>query len=345
MTRATPTSPTTGPDIVASGGPASAATGGASARHDVAAAAPAWAGSPWRERLRRVLLAVAALVLLCAVWELYRAVGPTDGGRLFGVPVLPRATDTAMPHTWDIVAQLGEKEVRTAGSDTVGVAVAKAMWFSLRVAFAGLVVGVVVGVLLAVAMARLRIVERGLLPYVIASQTVPLVALAPLVAGWGGKLQLGSLEWERWMSVSMIAAYLAFFPVAVGMLRGLQSPGPNAVELMRSYAASWWQTLLRLRLPASVPFLLPALRLAAASAVIGAIVAEISTGTRGGIGRLIIDYSQSASSDASRLYDAVLGAAVAGLLFAGLISLVELALTWRRRHGGGRARPIRKVGT
>ncbi|WP_083418754.1 ABC transporter permease subunit [Pseudofrankia sp. BMG5.37] len=306
-----------------------------------AAPAPGPAAAGGRgERLRRVGLAVAAVVLVCAVWELYKLVGSPHGGRLFGVPVLPRNDDTSMPHIWSVLAQLGHKEVNTADSQTVGVAVLKGIWFTLRVALVGLVVGVVVGVLLAVLMARLKLVERGLLPYIIASQTVPLIALAPLVAGWAGKLKVGTLEWADWMTVSLIAAYLAFFPVAIGMLRGLQSPGANAVELMRSYAASWWQTLLRLRLPASVPFLLPALRLAAASAVIGAIVAEISTGTSGGVGRLIIAYSQSATSDATKLYDAVLGAAVTGLLVAGLISLTELALGTRRAHparpGAGR---------
>jgi NitT/TauT family transport system permease protein len=173
-------------------------------------------------------------------------------------------------------------------------------------------------------MQRFRVVERGLLPYVVASQTVPLVALAPLVASWGGQLHLGSLDWRPWMSVSLIASYLAFFPVAVGMLRGLLSPSEASVELMRSYAASYWQTLWRLRLPAAVPYLMPALRLAAAAAVVGAIVAEISTGTRGGIGRLIIAYSQGASSDPAKLYDAVFGAAALGLVVAGMVALVEL---------------------
>jgi NitT/TauT family transport system permease protein len=193
------------------------------------------------------------------------------------------------------------------------------------VSMAGLALGVVVGGLLAVAMQRFSVVERGLLPYVVLSQTVPLVALAPLVAGWGGQLQIGALDWQPWMSVALISSYLAFFPVAVGALRGLQSPPETPVELMRSYAASSWQTLWRLRLPAAVPFLIPAARLAAAAAVVGAIVAEISTGTRGGIGRLIISYSQEASSDPAKVYGAVLGAAVLGLVVAGLIVLIDVA--------------------
>lgn len=302
---------------------------------DAAPASPA-AARGWGERLRRARLAVVAVLLVCAIWELYKLVGSPHGGRVLGVPVLPRNDDVSMPHVWSVLAELGRREVAVEGSQTVGVAVLKGIWFTLRVALAGLVAGVVVGALLAVLMARLKVLERGLLPYIIASQTVPLIALAPLVAGWSGQLHLGALRWQSWMTVSLIAAYLAFFPVAIGMLRGLQSPGDGSVELMRSYAASWWQTLLRLRLPASIPFLLPALRLAGASAVIGAIVAEISTGTDGGVGRLIIAYSQQATSDSTKLYDAVLGAAVAGLLVAGLVALVELALSWRR----GQARPV-----
>jgi len=129
------------------------------------------------------------------------------------------------------------------------------------------------------------------------------------------------------MSVAVISGYLAFFPVAVGMLRGLNSPQPAQLGLMYSYAASWWQTLIRLRLPASVGHLIPALRLAAAASVIGTIVAEISTGTRGGIGRLIIEYAQSATGDPARPWTAIAGAAGLGLIVAGLVSLLDLGLS------------------
>jgi NitT/TauT family transport system permease protein len=101
---------------------------------------------------------------------------------------------------------------------------------------------------------------------------------------------------------------------------------------MRSYAAGWWRTLVKLRLPASLPYLFPALRLAGAAAVVGAVVGEISTGTRGGIGRLIIEYSREATSDPAKVYTAMLGAAVLGLVVAGLVALLELPLMRHRRH-------------
>jgi NitT/TauT family transport system permease protein len=204
--------------------------------------------------------------------------------------------------------------------------------FTLGITAAGFVAGTIVGLLLAVAMQRFKLVERGLLPYVILSQTVPLVALAPLIAGWSGGLSFGPYPWADWMTVSVIAAYLAFFPVAVGMLRGLESPGEAGVELMRSYAAGWWRTLIKLRLPAALPYLFPALRLAGAAAVVGAVVGEISTGVQGGIGRLLISYSQEATSDPAKVYTAMLGAAVLGLVVAGLVALLELPLMRHRRR-------------
>ncbi|HMI71894.1 MAG TPA: ABC transporter permease subunit, partial [Solirubrobacteraceae bacterium] len=118
----------------------------------------------------------------------------------------------------------------------------------------------------------------------------------------------------------------AFFPVAIGALRGLASPPPVQTELLACYAASWWQTLLRLRLPASIPHLIPALKLAAAASVVGAIVAEISIGLQGGIGRLIITYAQQATGDPARVYAPILGAAVMGLVGVGLISALDIAL-------------------
>jgi NitT/TauT family transport system permease protein len=204
---------------------------------------------------------------------------------------------------------------------------------TLRWASVGFGIGVVVGMLLALLMDRLAIAERALLPYVVLSQTVPLIALAPLVTKWGAGSKIGSFEWKPWMSVSVIAAYLAFFPVAVGMVRGLKSPSAVHAEYFRCSAAGWWRTLVRLKLPASVPFLVPSLRLAAAGAVVGSIVAEISIGLDGGIGRLILTYSQQATGDPSRVYAAVIGAAVLGLAAAAAVTLVDLAL-WRYHRTG-----------
>jgi NitT/TauT family transport system permease protein len=281
--------------------------------------------------VRRGAMLLLALLLLAALWELYKLVIPDAGVRIGDALILPRSDDASMPHLSQIVDVFGQQEVGgVAGGGTVLSSVVSSVWYSLRLAAAGFAVGVLVGFLLALAMQRLRIVERALLPYVVLSQTVPLIALAPLVYGWSGNLTLFGLDWKPWMSVSVISAYLAFFPVAIGALRGLASPPPVQTELLACYAASWWQTLVHLRLPASVPYLIPALKLAAAAAVVGAIVAEISTGLQGGIGRLIITYAQQATGDPARVYAPILGAAAMGLVAVGVISLLDVAL--RRYH-------------
>ena len=292
------------------------------------AAAPApGRGARLTTVLRRAAMALLGVVVLLLAWELYRAFGPVQGVEVGGQRVLPRADPRSMPGVGDVLRTVGEPEVDVPGSRAVGVAVLTAAWGTLRMALGGWVLGGLVGLALAIPMQRFRLLERGLLPYVVLSQTVPVIAIAPLISGWGGKLQLTpTLAWQPWMSVVVISAYLAFCPVALGALRGLQAPGAAAQELFTSFAATGTQTLLRLRLPASLPFLVPALRLAAAQAVVGAIVAEISTGTRGGIGRLILQYAQQATSSPGRLYAAILGAALLGLLAAALVSLLDLAV-------------------
>jgi NitT/TauT family transport system permease protein len=270
------------------------------------------------------LYALLGVVVFVLLWEGYKLVGSPDGTVLFGVRFLPRADDLSMPHLPTVLQRLGRPEL--TGGRPVWIVVLHACAFTLGITVVGFVAGAAFGLVLAALMQRFRLAERGLLPYVILSQTVPLVALAPLIAGWGGTIM------PPWATVSVIAAYLAFFPVAVGMLRGLQSPAESGVELMRSYAAGWWRTLVKLRLPAALPYLFPAMRLAGAAAVVGAVVGEISTGTRGGIGRLIIEYSREATSDPAKVYTAMLGAALLGLLVAGAVSLLELPLMRHRRH-------------
>jgi NitT/TauT family transport system permease protein len=269
---------------------------------------------------------VLALLIAAGVWEAVKALVPGKGLVISGVPILPRTTDAAMPHLYKVFEEFGKQEVSLAGSSTVISSVFTATLYSLRLALGGFLIGAVIGLLLALVMDRFRVAERAVLPWVVLSQTVPIVAFAPLVTGWGSDLKLGSLDWQQWMSVCVIAAYLAFFPISVGMLRGLKAPTSVHTELFRCYATGWWSSLLRLKLPASVPFLIPALKLGAAASVVGAVVAEFSIGARGGIGRLILDYSQSSTGDPSRLYTAVIGAAAMGLIAAAIVSVLDVSL-------------------
>ena len=281
---------------------------------------------------RRLALGALAIVLLGVIWEVYKAFGPAGGVDVAGLQLLPRTTDLAMPHLADMLTRALEPANSSAGSPPVWASVLLAGLSSLSTASVGLLLGSAIGVLLALLMQRFRIAESAVLPWLILSQTVPLIALAPLIVSWGGRVQIGTFEWERWMSVAVIAAYLAFFPVAVGALRGLQSPDVIHTELLQTYAAGWWKSLIYLRLPASVPYLLPALRLGAASAIIGTVVAEVSTGAKGGIGRLIIEYAQSGSSDPAKAYAPIAVAILMGLVAAGLVALLGLGLGRYRRN-------------
>ncbi len=281
-----------------------------------------------RRAARRTALFIVALVLVGCGWELYKAVGPAEGGSLLGIPI-PRTTNRAMPHTWDMLQRLGEPENR-GGTDPIWESVAGYAWYTFRLALVGLLMGAAFGVGLAVLMARFRIAERGLLPWVVMSQTVPLIALAPQVVSWSGKVDILGWEIPRWFSVCILAAFLSFFPIAVGTLRGLKSAPAASLELMDSYAASWWTTLRKLRFPAAVPHMVPALKLGATLSVIGVIVSEISTGISGGIGRAVLSYGQAATGDPTKVYAAVFGAAALGLVMFGLVVLFDVIVMRNR---------------
>ncbi len=282
-----------------------------------------------RRAAYRTSMFVLSIVLVVALWEMYKVVGPQDGGKLFGAGVLPRSNDTAMPHIWTMLSRYGRPEVR--GSDKrVWVVVLAGAWFSFRLAIVGFLLGSSIGVGLSILMSRFKIVERGLLPYLVVSQTVPLIALAPLVALWGGKLHIFGFEWPRWFSAAVLGAFLSFFPIAVGTLRGLASAPVAAVELMESYAASWKQILLKLRFPSAIPYMVPAFKLGASGSVVGVVVAEISTGLKGGIGRLIIEYAREATADPAKVFTAVFGAAALGLTMAGVIAISDVYLMRNR---------------
>jgi NitT/TauT family transport system permease protein len=269
-----------------------------------------------------------AFALVAGGWEAYKAVGPRNGGTLFGARLLARTGDREMPHTWKMVSRLSEPEVR-GGASSVGSVVVNATWYSLRAAFAAFVIGAALGIAVAVLMSRYRLVERALMPYLVVSQTVPIIVLGPLILALMSYASR-DLASKTWIATVMLGVFLAFFPVAVGTLRGLQSTPAAELELMNSLAASWRRTLFKLRFPSAVPFIAPALRLAGAAAVVGVVVSEISVGVRAGVGRLILSYGQEASTDPPKLFTAVFGAAALGLVMASIVALIDKRMM--RRH-------------
>ena len=276
---------------------------------------------------RRVLMFVAFVVVLALVYTGYKAFGESIDGAQTEWPVigsfLPRTDDLTMPPLQDIMAEFWQPPQRNSDKPLAAF-IAEASLFTLREAAFGFLFGVILGLGIAVVMLQSRWLERATSPYLVASQTIPLVAIAPIIVIWGASaFEWLPFEWQGWMSVALIAAYLTFFPVAMNGIKGLQSADDASVELMRSYAASRRQTLMKLQMPAALPYLFAAFRIAATAAIVGAIVGEISGGIRGGLGRLILDFASRYTTGPERLYATVIGAAVLGLIAVGAVSLVE----------------------
>jgi NitT/TauT family transport system permease protein len=187
----------------------------------------------------------------------------------------------------------------------------------------GLLLAALVGFFFAIGMVVSRAFERALLPWIVASQTVPIIAIAPMLV-----VLLGQYGVQGWLPKAIIAAYIAFFPITIGVAKGLQSPDPLALDLMKTYNANNWQTYLKLRFPASVPYLFTAFKVAMTAALIGAIVAEISTISFYGIGKMLAENSRA--SDVVAMWVIMLSSAVLGILLVALVNGLERLLTpWR----------------
>jgi NitT/TauT family transport system permease protein len=262
---------------------------------------------------RSVLTLVIVIGALTVLWEVVKLLGgdPSEGWTPpFQWTV---ASDLNMPHVWDIAASFVEPAQRNG--PPLGIVLVNAGIFTFREAFGGFVFGAVLGLALAIVFVHSPLLERALVPYVVASQTVPIIAIAPVVVIW---LQGG------WLAVAVISAYLTFFPVTIAGLRGLRSPDPRALELMRSYASSSRDVLLKVRLPAAAPYLFAAFKVAATASVVGAIIGELPSGIRDGLGGAILNFNQFYVSGPPKLWAAIIVAAVVGISFFALVRAAEV---------------------
>lgn len=184
-------------------------------------------------------------------------------------------------------------------------------------ALLGLAIALPLGIAAALAIAYVPTLGKGLLPLVVGAQNVPLIALAPPLLVWLG---------TDWKSKSIIAAYIAFFPLVVFAVRGFTSTPPRQLALMRSLAAGRWQTFWRVRLPNAIPHLFTGLRTAAALAVVGAIVAELPVGSREGIGTVIFNAAQFYTFNPAALFTSTAAAFVLGVGFFGAVVALDVAV-------------------
>lgn len=278
--------------------------------------------------LRNVLSFFVVLLLLGVAWEALKWIGGDpwfpDANPL-GIAHNPPyrfkiASDLNLPHLWDIAEAFGN-ESRRNGPPLYTVLFQAAL-YTFREALAGFLLGSLLGIVLGTIFARVSLLERGCMPYVIASQTVPILAIAPMVIIW---LKAG------WISVAVIATYLTFFPVTINTLRGLRSPQPMALELMRSYAASEWDILWKLRFPAALPYIFTALKISATASVVGSIIGELPSGIRNGLGGAILNFNSYYISGPGRLWAAIIASAAVGIVFYLLVTLLE-AIALRHRQ-------------
>ena len=184
----------------------------------------------------------------------------------------------------------------------------------------GFLMGSLLGALLAVAIVHSRTLDRSLFPWIIASQTVPVLAIAPIVI-----VILGSMGMSGVFPKAVISMYLCFFPVAVALVKGLRSPGVIEMELLHTYAASRQQAFWKLRVPASLPFLFPSLRVGIAAGLVGAIVGELPTGAQAGLGARLLTGSYYGNT--VQIWSALVMSALLGLALTGCVALAERLLT------------------
>ena len=272
---------------------------------------------PWRSALDTAALTVLVLAVLWALWETYRFVGDRlDLSRPFEV------NERTMPHIHAMIGQLFEPSRRN-GPLLIDVLFDAAL-FTAKEAAAGFLLGAAIGFVLAIVLVHSRLLQRGFLPYIVASQTIPILAIAPMVVVW-----LGGRGVPGWFSVAVISAYLTFFPVTINTLRGLQAADHRAIELMRSYAAGRWAILWKLRVPASLPFLFSALKVSAPASVVGAIIGELPSSIQEGLAGAILNFNQYYVLSPESLWATNIVAAALGIVFFVVVALAERAVVRR----------------
>jgi NitT/TauT family transport system permease protein len=181
-------------------------------------------------------------------------------------------------------------------------------WVTLSATLLGFVLGTLLGMALAILIVHSKLLSKALMPWIIASQTIPILAIAPMII-----VVLGAMGFTGLLPKALISTYLCFFPVTIGMVKGLMSPDVIHRDLMRTYNASQWETLWKLRMPAAVPYLFTSLKIAIAIALTGAIVGELPTGAIAGIGARLLVGSYNG------LTFMIWGALVAGSIMAALL--------------------------
>ena len=221
-------------------------------------------------------------------------------------PVLPAPHQVAM-EIWDTTVQ---KKITSKRSLVYHA------WITLSATLLGFAMGVVLGIALAIGITHNRVMDLSVMPWVIASQTVPILAVAPMII-----VVLYNIGVSGLIAKASISAYLSFFPIVVGMVKGLRSPDAMQLDLMRTYNASAFEIFWKLRWPSALPYLFTSLKIAIAIALVGAIIGELPTGAQGGFGARMLNGSYY--GQVLIIWSALIGAAICAGLMVGLIGLAQ----------------------
>ncbi|MYE36574.1 MAG: ABC transporter permease [Rhodobacteraceae bacterium] len=189
-------------------------------------------------------------------------------------------------------------------------------WITLSATLLGFVIGTGLGVLLAIGIVHNKAMDYGVMPWIIASQTVPILALAPMII-----VVLYSIGLSGLVPKAIISAYLSFFPVSVGMVAGFRCPDPTQMDLLKTYAAKKSQLFWKLRVPISMPYLFTSLKIGVAASLVGAIVGELPTGAVAGLGARLLTGSYYGQT--VQIWSALIGSAILAAILVGLIGLIQ----------------------
>ena len=267
-----------------------------------------------------VVLALLAVWYVAAVWlnapwtyaQAERAGETVSFGQLLSDTMSQRRPVLPPPH--QVAAEIWRTTVETRPTSPRSLLFHG--WVTLSATLLGFAIGTALGVGLAVLIVHNRAMDMSLMPWVIASQTIPILAIAPMII-----VVLNAVGVSGLLPKALISTYLSFFPVTVGMVAGLRSPDRLQLDLMRTYNASAAQTLTKLRWPAATPYLFPSLKVAIAASLVGAIVGELPTGAVAGLGARLL--AGSYYGQTVQIWSALIAAAALAGLLVGLVGLAN----------------------
>jgi NitT/TauT family transport system permease protein len=286
--------------------------------------------------MKRAIPIVTILIALVVVWYLaaiaLNAPWQNDvyrRGDVTNVPLTQFIADTwnqekpVLPTPHQVAEELWNSTVMVAPNKPRSLLFHA--WVTFSATGLGFALGSVLGIALAVLIVHSEAMNRSLMPWIVASQTIPILALAPLIVVIGFNLFTGTIgmptDPARLLSKAIISAYLSFFPVAVGMVKGLRSPEAIQLDLMHTYSASANQTFWKLRWPAAMPFLFASLKVGVAASLVGAIVGELPTGAVAGLGARLL--AGSYYSQTVQIWSALVAASILAALLVLAVGLVE----------------------